>query len=208
MLSNRTIEQIRAAWRADIKAHLEAGQTPVLQLGLDRLLLEGAPGLLALQTLAEQRDDITAPLALVSGTSPLWPAALLHGRPANRPSRSPDIYPIYAGADVATWLASHTLYAGGYSPLRRGAFLRPPAGLPPAMTPLLVPMSEPGASAPWETLPFYAVSLAERDQAHKDGARPISEVASADHTPDWTAYAAVMLAVLLVLAAIVLSLQP
>jgi len=206
MLNNRTVEQIRAAWRADIEAHLEAGQTPVLQLGLDREILEGAPGLLALQTSAERRDDITAPLALVGGTSPLWPAALLHGRPADRPPRSPDIYPIYAGADVATWLASYTLYAGGYSPLRQSAFLHPPAGLPPAMTPLLAPMSEPGTAAPWETLPFYAVAQADQDQRRR--ARTSLEAPTANHAPDWTAYAAVMLAVLLVLAAIILSLQP
>ena len=206
MLSNRTIEQIREAWRADIEAHLEAGQTPVLQMGLDRLILEGAPGLLALQTLAERRDDITAPLVLAGGTSPLWPAALMHGRPADRPPRSPDIYPVYAGADVATWLASHTLYAGGTGPLRRRAFVGPPAGLPPAMAPLLAPMSEPGAAAPWETLPFYAVSLAEQDQQRRSGAT--LETLAAPASPDWTAYAAVMLAVLLVLAAIILSLQP
>ena len=206
MLSNRTIEQIREAWRADIEARLEAGQTPVLSLGVDRLILENAPGLLALQTLAERRDDITAPVLLAGGTGPLWPAALLHGRPASRPPRSPDIYPIYAGADVATWMASHTLYAGGYDPLRRNAFLRPPAGLPPAMAPLLAPMSEPGAAAPWETLPFYAVSLAERDQIRRDGS-PL-ETPAPGHAPDWTAYAAIMVAVLLVLATIVLSLQP
>ncbi len=206
MLSNQTIEQIREGWRADIEAHLEAGQTPVLHLGMDRLILEGAPGLLALQTLAERRNDITAPLALAGGTSPLWPAALLHGRPADRPPRSPDIYPIYAGADVATWLASHTLHASGYNPLRRGAFLRPPAGLPPAMAPLLAPASEPGAAAPWETLPFYTVAQAERDQRRLAGAS--LETPAAGRTPDWTAYAAIMLAVLLVLAAIILSLQP
>jgi hypothetical protein len=206
MLSNRTIEQIRAAWQADIEAHLEAGQTPALHLGLNREILEGAPGLLALQTLAERRDDITAPVIMAGGTSPLWPAALLHGRPADRPPRSPDIYPIYAGADVATWLASHTLYADGYSPLRRHAFLRPPAGLPPAMTPLLAPTNEPGAAVAWEALPFHVVAQAERDQRRRAGAP--TETPAADHAPDWTAYAAVMLAVLLVLAAIILSLQP
>jgi len=206
MLSNRTIEQIRNAWRADIEAHLEAGQTPVLHLGLDRLILEGAPGLLALQTLAEKRDDITAPVIVVGGTSPLWPAALMHGRSANRPARSPDIYALYGGADVATWMASHTLYAGGTSPLRRSAFLRPPAGLPPAMTSLLAPMSEPGASAPWETLPFYAVSLAERDRNRQ--AETSATAPATASGPAWSAYAVIMLAVLLVLAAVLLSLQP
>jgi len=206
MLNNQTPDAIRSAWQADIEAHLEADQTPMLHMGVTHQILDGAPGLLALHALAAARFDITAPVALAGGSSPLWLAALMHGRPADHPEGSPDVRLIYAGADAATYMASRTLHADGDGPLGRDAFLRPPAGLPSAMVERFAPTAEPGVGAPEETLPFYTSARALRERM--DQTLPSPPYSTTGNPANWTAYAAIMLAVILVLAAVVLSLQP
>ncbi len=206
MLSNQTPDAIRSAWQADIDAHLEAGQTPMLHMGMAHQILDGAPGLLALQALAAARFDITAPVSLAGGSSPLWLAALMHGRPADHPDGSPDVRVLYAGADAATYMASRTLHADGDGPLSRDAFLRPPAGLPSAMVGPFAPTAEPGVDAPGETLPFYTSARALREWMDKT--LPATYYPTMSNPANWTAYAAIMLAVILVLAGVVLSLQP
>lgn len=210
MLSDRSSAVICSAWQADIEVHLEADQTPVLQLGMEHQLLNSASGLMALQGLAATRFDITAPVAVAGGASPLWLTALMHGRTGEQPDGSPDIHAIFAGADAGTYMASRTLYAGGYEPLRPDAILRPPALLPPAMVHWLAPRSEVGANAPTETLAFYLSSRAL--QEHMDATLLTSPQSTlhptGKQTIDWTAFTAIMLAVIMVLAAIVLSLQP
>lgn len=210
MLGDQTSAAIRAAWQARIEAHLEADQTPVLQLGMEHEFLNGARGLLALQALATAREDITAPVVVAGGASSLWLAALMHGRRPVYPEGSPNVRVIFAGSDAATYMASRTLYSNGDSPLSRDALLRPPAELPPAMVRWLAPTADPGVNAPGETLPIYAAVRAVRAQIDS----PVSATTRSTIYPNgappvqWTAYAAIMLAVIMVLAAVVLSLQP
>ncbi len=210
MLGDQTATAIRHAWEADIETHLEADQTPTLHLGIEHQLLHSAPGLLALQALAAARADITAPVVVAGGASPLWLGALMHGERGGGLDASPDMSVVYAGSDAATYMASRTLYANGHEPLSRDAFLRPPAALPPAMVRWLAPtvdlMADPGVNAPAETLPLYAATRAVLEQAHI----PNSSVTHPPSTQpvNWTAHAAILLAVIMVLAAVVLSLQP
>ena len=206
MLGDQTVTAIRGAWQADIETHLEADQTPTLHLGIEHQLLHGAPGLMALQALAAARDDITAPVVVAGGASPLWLGALMHGQRGDPPDGSPDMSTLYAGSDAATYMASRTLYGNGHEPLNRDAFLRPPSALPSAMVRWLAPIAAPGVNAPAETVPIYAATRAVLEQA--DATQSSTTHSPAHHPINWTAHAAILLAIIMVLAAVVLSLQP
>jgi hypothetical protein len=93
-------------WQAVIEAGLEAGQTPWLDLGMEQEVIAGLGELTAVQQLASERQDVTAPVLVSSGNSLLWLASLLHQRATPVPARSPNLTVLYGGPDLATHIAS------------------------------------------------------------------------------------------------------
>ena len=102
MLWNRSSASLVAAWQAMLDERLEAGQTPLLDLGGPPQLLTSLPALTALCTFAASRVDITTPVVTTGGDGSLWVATLFYalderGKPRPHPLRL-----VYAGADAAT----------------------------------------------------------------------------------------------------------
>src|SRR5687767_12792502 len=106
MLYHRSPTQLYNKWQSEIEAGLEAGQTPVIDLGSGSLLFGMLPTLVALQYLAVRRTDVTTPTLLVNGVNPLWTAALLQTgtRPDGRGAPLPTV--VFGGADTVTYMAS------------------------------------------------------------------------------------------------------
>ena len=197
MLPEYTPAELSMRWQREIALQLEAGQNSALHLGYDLQLVDHAQGQLALCMLAAQRLDLSQPAAIAGGTGPLWLDLLLDQPAPPVASLTPRLQVIYGGADVATIVASRTLYADGSRSLRKAAYLQPPAGLPNAFVDQLAPRAVSSPAMEWSAYPLWEI---DRAQVGRDWVMPPGE--------DWLAYATIMLAVLLLLAAIVLSVMP
>src|SRR6476619_3449187 len=64
-------------WRTEIDTSLEAGQTPLLDLGSSQQMLRGLPILMALRTFAARRVDVAAPNLLIGGNPVMWLVCLM-----------------------------------------------------------------------------------------------------------------------------------
>lgn len=189
MIDSRTVAATAQQWRAELDASLETGETPVFYLGQGSSMLGELAGPLSLQWLDEQRRDIRMPLVVGGGLAPYWLAALLHQRSADAPPASPSTIFSYTAPDPA-------LHAAALNTLdtRRWRFRRRPAELPPAFQPTFVPYVQAGPFAA-ESLPMQ---LATSGEAEIDGAPG----AGSGHD-GWVAWAAVVMAVALLLIALV-----
>ena len=186
MISSRTVTATAAQWQAELDAGLETGETPVFYLGQGAGMLGELAGPLALQWLDERRRDTRMPLAAGGGAAPFWLPALFHQRAADAPLLSPAAVFCFTAPDRATHTAAlNTLDT------RRGRFRRRPADLPPGFQPLFVPTTQAG--------PFPAESLPMQLATADDGAAP-----NAPSVRDgWVAWAAMVVAVALLLIALV-----
>jgi hypothetical protein len=138
------------AWQDILDKGAEAGQIPLIGLGMRSLDLYSLPDLAALRWLARRRLGPRAPHAVIGGDGSLWLLTLLQ---AGRTSGlSPTLSVGFGGADVATYAASLDLLA----PRRRESdHLWGRAWLSPGMQWLLGPASQPGSGATGpESLPF------------------------------------------------------
>jgi hypothetical protein len=102
MLWNRSSAGLVAAWQAMVDEQLEAGQTPLLDLGAPPQPLSGLPALTALCAFAASRMDITAPVVTTGGDGSLWVATLFYALDERRGPRPRPLRLLYAGADAAT----------------------------------------------------------------------------------------------------------
>jgi len=185
MFWNRHPMALPAAWQADLEAGLEAGQTPLLDLGISASPLGGLPALSALHQLAADRVDVTMPLIVVGGSDAGWPAALL--LVTARPQRSSAAAIAYAGADWSSYLASLTVLTP-HAPLGSGRN----AATPASMTPLFMPSGQADASLRAEVLPFALVEAI--DSSGQLTALP----------DDWVTWGALGITVSLILLALLL----
>lgn len=183
-------------WQTEIEHQVEAGKTPILDLGVGSLTTDSAAALLALQLLAARRDDASRPVLLAGGPNSAWPAFLLApgGSPLGAPSAQGVFQPwvLYTGANLAEHAAtSDTLLAAVDLP---GSGPAKNSGLVASM---FQPRNRPGSLAPWETLPFLHI----RDET--PAALQYDEQPT-DPTQDWLAWAVLLLALFLVILAILL----
>ena len=212
MIESRTVGAAVEGWQAELDAGLETGETPVFPLGFGAGMLGELAGPLALQSLDEMRRDTRMPLAVGGGPAPFWLPALLHQRAADTPPLSPAAVFCFTAPDRATHTAAlNTLDT------RRLRFRRRPGGLPPGFGPLFVAGAGIGPF-PGETLPLLlssgllAATAAEQRAvaplpAPGQGA-PASAAGGAQDEPHstrdgWVAWAAVVMAVALLLIALV-----
>lgn len=188
MVSNDSADEIESVWRSTIERGQESGVAPSLFVGESDSLLDGLPALLACRDLAVARTDLTSPWVLAGGNGALW-IALLHSLADSAPSsgakRPPPMVSVYAGADAATTMAVQNVRTTGSAGRAPSAL----GGLPTGMISRLAPATVPGTIAPWESLPFAMIE-------------PAQEMAEPAVT-DWTAYAALFLALCILLLALI-----
>lgn len=178
---------LATTWQVAIETELEAGSQAVLGMETGPGILEGVVPLLALQMLAERRTDPTRPLLMAGGTGPAWLAALFTP-PHQKPPASPRVNVLFAGPDVATWLASHALSAGS----RPRAFQPQPTAMTTAMHDWLFPHQAALPTGRRETLPWWIVN------------RPTAPPPDApDPAQDWLAWISMVAVTLLLLLALV-----
>jgi len=176
---NRTGDDIANHWQSELDLGLETGAPPLLNLGYSRNGLDALPALLAFHYLEDARSDMAPPSAAAGGVSPYWLLALLHARGAATPPRSHGSVTAFSGPDSATHAA-----ALGVLELRRANAWRRRGELPPPFQPIFRPNAQAGAQ-PWDTLPF--AQSQPKEAVHRDG---------------WTAWIAVVAALVLMLIAI------
>ena len=145
MLWNSSSQTAVDTWQAELEFALEAGDTPLLQLGGSQQALEGLTSANALDILAEQRSDLVCPVILIGGASSVWLAALFQSSPANTHVATGTV--LFAGVDGATRIASSASAANARSRLRRS-----PGDAPTGFVELLVPGTFPGAPCGWDAL--------------------------------------------------------
>lgn len=190
MFWRQSANTLHQDWRTTIDASLEAGQIPGLDLGSSQQMLQGLPVLAALRTFATQRVDVTAPTLLLGGDAALWLAFLMYVRSPSEMHRSPEPTIVFAGPDVATYLASLTTLTSERTP--EAALL--PQATPPWVRPLFLPAAAAQMVLPWETLPFAVTAEAQT------AAAPQTSAANRD---EWLSWFAIGLVVLLLLAALI-----
>jgi hypothetical protein len=173
---------LRSDWAAQIEADLEAGQSPLLNLGAGNGLLENLPALVALHAFAAGRHDLAAPTVLVGGNPLLWLAALLHTADGIG-SHSPPFTLLYSGPDLATQIASSGAIMAAHQ------LVQQPHELPAAWTTLLAPGRQAGAPL-WETLPLAVAQSTTPAPAEPDD--------------PWLAWGGLSLALLLVILGLAL----
>lgn len=178
-------------WLRQVEQALEAGQTPLLELGLNQRLLDGWAAQLALHHFVQTRTDILTPSLLIGGNSPLWSVLLLQPEPSAGGASAPPLHLLYGGADQATYLASVTTLA---AERLLAAGLQVDA-LPASMAPGLAPLTNPSVPLPWA-----AMSLALLPVPHP--APPTLEAEPTPPVDPWLAWSTLGLVMLLVLLAL------
>jgi hypothetical protein len=150
---------IAQRWQGSLDESLEAGETLWLEGGLSRRTVDHLPLLLALESFARQRADVTTPGLFVGGDGIVWTAALLSQATARNASPTAALTLLYGGADQASYLATLATLPGPSTHTRRQHV----TGLPVGMQAHLLPASQPGAAPAWSALPF---ALAEQPSSH------------------------------------------
>ncbi len=192
-----TVPGILEDWQHATEQAVEAGRSPLLELGMDRRLLNNLPRLHALTTWTMRRTDVSQPLLLTGDVDALWPVPLLYPTPPDQAGQNtgqntaPTAQLVYGGADQATYLASLTTYVP--QRLQCGALYA--VDLPAAMQPLANPQSQPHVNATWQTLPLTLLSTATQSPPSNPPAAPALD-------EPWLAWAALVMIIALVLLAI------
>jgi len=145
MLWNSSSQSTVDIWQAELEFALEAGDTPLLQVGGSQQTLTGLTSANALSILADHRNDLVRPVILIGGASSVWLTALFHSSPANAHVAAGAV--LFAGADNATRIASHACAASTRSRLRRS-----PGDAPAGLAELLLPDAFPGTPFGWDAL--------------------------------------------------------
>ncbi len=162
MIDRTDAAAIRTHWQGQIDESLEAGEALLLEMGVGHSVLTQLGALRALERLAAERVDVTAPLLVVGGDGVAWAATLLSSAPvlptsSNATALAPAITPFYVGADQATYMASLATLPAVSTHTRQHMV----TGLPVGMQSLLLPETQLGVAARWSSLPFALVAQAQ-----------------------------------------------
>ncbi len=179
MYWHRSSAEILDNWQLDIDHALETGQRPVLMLGESGGALNAVPGILALHKLVTQRNDASAPYALIGDGGPTWLWALWQIERADTVSGIQAATLVFGGADQATLIASSS--ATHQSERSRSAHWL--EVYPLNLAAHFAPAHYPAAAKSFDKLPML---LLEDSQI----------VAPTDAQQDWSAWLAVALIVM------------
>ncbi|NJN80866.1 MAG: hypothetical protein HC802_00260 [Caldilineaceae bacterium] len=72
MLTNRSQAAIVQRWRQEIEINLEAGDPPILGIGLGAAMFDGLSGARAFLAWQASRDDVAQPQIISGGADPFW----------------------------------------------------------------------------------------------------------------------------------------
>ncbi len=196
MFWNPSAGDIFLHWHKHIEQKVEEGVTPILDLGASSLTTQSTASLLALQLLAARRVDAAHPVVTVGGPGATWLAALL--QPAAPRQARGVVQPavLFTGIAPVEHMASLALLGAALD-----ARAADGAGAADLAAPIFQPQSRPGAPTPWETLPFVQAGI---DASALLLVPPTDGASAAEPTADWLAWAALLLALLLVILAILL----
>ncbi len=194
---NQAPVAIYTEWQSEIEASIEAGRMPLLDLGSSNLSLDDLAMLAALRTFVDQRVDVTAPVMIAGGSSILWLAALMQQQPTTALRRPLAPILVFAGADRATYLATlTTLLPEQFAETGRLA-----QAAPANMAVLFTPYAQARTSLPWDLLPFAVTEEALAGSRSSD--RQLAGSIDASPLELWVSWAAIGLALLLVLFALI-----
>jgi hypothetical protein len=175
MLWNSSSQTAVDTWQAELEFALEAGDTPLLQVGGNQQTLAGLTSANALEILAEQRSDLVCPVILIGGASSVWLAALFQSSPANAHVATSTV--LFAGVDGSTRIASSASAANARSRLRRS-----PGDAPTGFVELLLPDAFPGAPFGWDALAPSIVAMGVLPSEIQAANQPVASHA------DWLAW--------------------
>lgn len=152
MIYNNDSAAIKRHWQQQIDESLEAGDALVLEGGVSNSVVHNLGPLVALDQLAAERADVTAPWFLIGGDGVAWTMAWL------RAVHAPALLPLYGGADQATYLAMlATLPTRPHDSTATAALI--------GLYSWLLPARQPGVAPSWSAFPFV---LAETTVAPDD----------------------------------------
>ena len=181
---------LQGEWQTEIDRSLEAGHTPILDLGENSQPLGTLPVLAALRAFVAHRADVTAPILLAGGDPGLWLALFMQARSPELLRRSPDPTVVFAGADLVTYLASQTTI----QPERLWEAAQTPNATPAAMAPLFALALPASAPMAWESLPFRLTAGASAQRS--------ANRALVTTTETWTGWLAIAIALGLIFSAL------
>ena len=152
MIWHRSIAHIEHDWQDLLDYSVEAGDLPLLDLGLSDNTLDGVMGLLAIHNLTTSSFHPSLRLTFsAGGNGGLWLWMLAD---AHEMKQTSQLTMAFTGVDPATHMASLTTHVG---PGGRSANWTPKVvttGLPTAVRWLTFPQIEPSAISPWQALPL------------------------------------------------------
>jgi hypothetical protein len=186
---SRSLDPLRP-WQTNLELSLETGQAPVLDLGAYGSPLDNAPVMVAFHAFANQRQDLVAPLAVCGGYSLMWLIALMHSRQSSALGLSPEMRVIYGGTDLATHVASLSLYGAQQLPADYDA----QRALPSFLASFFAPSMQAGP-VQWAALPFI-------EAADSIVTGPMDPAATSQ-ARKWLTWIAVLVSVGLVLLAMI-----
>jgi hypothetical protein len=159
--------------------------------------LDNATMMVAFHALARERCDLAAPLAVTGGHSLLWLIALMHSREGSAGALSPEMRVIYGGADLATYVASLSIYGAQQAPADQDAR----GVLSTSLAVFFDPEMQAGPVL-WAALPFMETTTRIAPAPVAPGGAPVDPGAS-DKRLHWLTWLAVLVSVGLVLSAVV-----
>lgn len=133
---------LSALWRRQLEIALEAGRTPVLALGWDKLHPDSAFALDALRRLARSRPGAVDPWVVAGGEGSLWLLGAIQWQKDRKGGA------LYGGNDSATFAATLNLAESVRTDVTGAAL---PGGMAWMLTPTATPGSE---GSEGEYLPF------------------------------------------------------
>jgi hypothetical protein len=194
MAWSRSIDPLRH-WQTNLEISSETGQPSVLDLGAFGSPLDNAPMMVAFHAFANERCDLVSSLAVCSGHSLMWLIALMHFRKSSAVPLSPEMRVVYGGADLATHMASLSIYSAHWLPVDQDAR----GALPVAFAAFFDPAVQAGPAL-WGALPFIEMTA----RASPEPLESPLGLAATDESHSWLAWLAVLASVGLVLLAVMI----
>lgn len=165
MLWNRTRNQILEDWRESLDYSLEAGGTPLFDIGLSHNTLDGLLSLSAAQSFsAASQPTLAYPLLTIGGNSPLWLLTLdphwlgTTAKPVQpnevTEQKKQTFTTAFTAIDPATHIASLTVNTDPAKNMSSRAPKVQATGLPTAFQSLTLPQLEPAVISTWQALPL------------------------------------------------------
>ena len=157
MYRNRSPQQIIQHWQDDVEQNMEAGTSPVLELGAGDLPTDDLSALLGVQRWSSLRTDVTTPFLPAGGLGPLWLASLMRPVPRYIEASPPEAAVVYCGSNEAEYLMTVSLLHAATE--GHGSTVVTPASRRTAIPiSYFAPHSQPGMSVSWDSLPFLALT--------------------------------------------------